>query len=433
MMNLLLTKTLLFTVFISIINSCSVFSSNNKLKVENVWNYHDTVKTIKKTFTKRGSEPSEGLVLGISQLDSIRPIIKNKNIGVFINHTSQLDGKLLHEILLEKGYYVKKIFTPEHGLRASADAGASVSDKIDPKTGIPIKSLYGSSKKPVASDLRNLDVIIFDMQDVGCRFYTYISSLEYMMQACAHYGVKLIILDRPNPNAHFVDGPVLEKGFESFVGMQRIPIVHGMTMGEYALMLKGENWFEYANKLDLTIVRCKGYSHQSRYSVPISPSPNLRTDKAIQLYPALCLFEGTDISVGRGTDMPFEVFGSPRIKGLAYDYSFIPKSSYGASKPKFEGRACNGLNLRKETFRTSRFHQIPLGYLIDAYHNYRSQGQESRFFNSFFNKLAGNSELQRQIKSNMTEDEIRATWESDLQKFKNTRAKYLLYPDRNVR
>ncbi len=431
-MKLVLTKTLVITFLLTSMQSCSAWSSN-KLKEEIVWQNPDTMKTLETSFTKRDSSDSKKLQLGIEQLNSIDPLIKNKNLAVFINHTSQLEGKMLHEILLQKGYYVNKIFTPEHGLKASADAGAKVNSKVDEATGVPIKSLYGSSKKPVSADFKNVDVVIFDMQDVGCRFYTYISSLQYMMEACAQYGKQLIILDRPNPNGHYVDGPVLDKEYKSFVGMQPVPIVHGMTLAEYALMLVGENWIQGAKDLDMKVVPCLNYTHQTRYSVPIYPSPNLRTDRAIQFYPALCLFEGTDVSVGRGTDTPFEVFGSPTIKGLQFSYSFIPESGFGASKPKHEGKVCNGLNVRKELFRVPVLTEIPIGYILDAYHNYRSQGMQSRFFNSFFNKLAGNSTLKSQIIAGKTEAQIRASWQSDLDKFKAIRAHYLLYTDRNVR
>ncbi len=369
----------------------------------------------------------EKIELGIEKIDHYLPLFAGKKLAVFINHTSQVRGKLLPEILQEKNLQVRKIFTPEHGLKSSADAGAAVSNDVEPKTGLPIVSLYGKYKKPTAQDLEGIDIVLFDMQDVGCRFYTYISSLEYMMEACAKYGKRLVVLDRPNPNGHYVDGPVLESGFRSFVGMQKVPIVHGMTIAEYALMLKGEKWIDGAAELELSLIPCSGYSHDMPYSISVYPSPNLRTDNAIQLYPGLCLFEGTDVSVGRGTATPFEIFGSPSLSGAAFPYTFVPKASFGSSNPKHKSKSCHGQNLKPKQ-GTQHFDQLPLDYLLQSYAYYKSQGMESKFFNSFFDKLAGTDKLKSQIKAGWSEDKIRASWAADLQKFKSIRQNYLLYP-----
>ncbi len=375
--------------------------------------------------------PSESknkrLKLGIEKIDDYRALFEGKRLAVFINHTSQLNGKLLPEILQEKSLDVRKIFTPEHGLKSSADAGAHVSDDVDKKTGLPITSLYGKHKKPTAADLSGIDIVLFDMQDVGCRFYTYISSLEYMMEACAKYGKRLVVLDRPNPNAHYVDGPVLESGFSSFVGMQKIPIVHGMTVAEYALMLKNESWIDGARELELSLLTCSNYNHDMPYSIEVYPSPNLRTDNAIQLYPGLCLFEGTDVSVGRGTPTPFEIFGSPALGGSLFPYTFVPKSSFGARSPKHMNKSCHGENLRPQE-GTQHFDALPLEYLITSYAYYKSKGLEGKFFTSFFDKLAGTDKLRKQIIAGWSEDRIRASWSADLDKFKTIREKYLLYP-----
>lgn len=351
------------------------------------------------------------------------PELSGKRVGLIINQTSLVGKVLLADTLQRRGVNLVKIFVPEHGFRGLADAGAHVKSGRDSATGLPIISLYGDNKKPKPEQLRDIDVLIYDLQDVGVRFYTYISTLEYAMEACAENGKQLIVLDRPNPNGYYVDGPVLETSLKSFVGMQPIPIVYGMTPGEYARMLRGERWFNKAESLNLKVIRCSNWDHRHRYSLPVPPSPNLRTDAAVTFYPSLCLFEGTVVSVGRGTDKPFEQWGHPNFKGKAAE-SFRPASVVGATKPPYEGQTCYGEVLdRKDEGVTSG---LRLEWLIQAYQWYP---EKDKFFNSFFEKLAGTKELRQQIRKGMTEEQIRASWQPGLEAFKTIRKKYLLYQD----
>ncbi len=347
-------------------------------------------------------------------------------VGLLVNQTSVTSGGHLVDELIEKGIDVKVIFAPEHGFRGEADAGAHVKNGVDTKTALPIISLYGNNKKPTAQQLRDVDVVIFDIQDVGARFYTYISSLQYMMEACAENNKKLIVLDRPNPNGFYVDGPVLDKKHKSFVGMQSIPIVHGMTVGEYAEMLNGEGWLKNGVKADLQVITCMFYTHNMLYDLPVAPSPNLRSKQAILLYPSLCLFEGTEVSVGRGTETPFEVWGHPDYKNK--DYTFVPKSSFGSAHPLYENQECNGQNLHQPTDEILKLldGKLNLDFIKTAY---SSSKKTDGFFNSFFEKLAGTSELRQQILEKKSVEEIRASWESKLSTFKKIRKKYLLYED----
>jgi len=285
---------------------------------------------------------------------------------------------------------------------------------------LPIISLYGKNRKPTPEQLKNIDIVIFDIQDVGARFYTYISSLHYVMEACAEQGIPLLILDRPNPNGHYIDGPILENQYKGFVGMHPVPIVHGMTIGEYAQMINGEKWLANGIQCKLTVTPIKNYTHKTTYNIPIKPSPNLPNDKAINLYPSLCLFEGTNVSVGRGTDKQFQIFGSPFLDTSKYTFQFTPQPNEGAKNPKYNGELCNGFDLRNN----SDLNFINLKWLIKAYNNTQNK---SNFFNSFFAKLAGTKKLEQQIENGLTEIEIKATWQAGLEAFKKTRSNYLIY------
>ncbi len=354
------------------------------------------------------------------------PLLRDKNVAVVGNHTSLIRGAHLVDSMMAAGIHVVKVFSPEHGFRGRADAGQSVDDKIDLVTGLPIISLYGNHKKPTPGDLTNVDVVVFDIQDVGARFYTYISTMTLVMEACAEAGIPVIVLDRPNPNGFYVDGPVLEPQFKSFVGMHPVPIVHGMTTGEYARMVNGEHWLAGAVQCALTVIPCANYSHADFYALPVPPSPNLPNKYAVYLYPSLCLFEGTVVSVGRGTDKPFQVIGHPDY--TLGSYVFVPRSIPGAAtNPKYEGQHCNGQNL---TGYAKEMDSIPphinLGWLI-SYNDFLKD--KTDFFNSYFEKLAGTASLRQQIEAGMSEAQIRESWKPGLKKFKKIRKKYLLYPD----
>ncbi|WP_303686218.1 DUF1343 domain-containing protein [Nonlabens dokdonensis] len=325
----------------------------------------------------------------------------------------------LVDTLLAHGIDIKRVFAPEHGFRGTADAGATIKDGIDAKTGIPIISLYGKNKKPFKEQLEDVDIILFDIQDVGARFYTYISTLHYVMEACAQYNKKIIVLDRPNPNGHYIDGPILEEEHQSFVGMHPVPVVHGMTIGEYAQMINGEKWLDNDLQANLEIIKCKNYTHDSSYSIPIKPSPNLPNDQSINLYPSLCFFEGADVSVGRGTEMQFQVYGSPSLVKYT-DFEFTPTPNIGAKRPLFNGKKCYGVDLRNH----EKLDHIELEFLVDAF---AKAPYKSKFFNSFFTKLAGTKTLQAQIEKGMSAQEIAATWEKGLEEYQKLRGKYLLY------
>jgi len=351
--------------------------------------------------------------------------LKGKRIGVVANHTSMIKNTHLVDSLISLGINVKKVFSPEHGFRGKADAGEKVKSNVDTKTKLPIVSLYGKNKKPFPEQVNDLDLIVFDIQDVGARFYTYISTMSYVMEACAENDIEFLVLDRPNPNGHYIDGPVLDTNFKSFVGMHRVPIVHGMTIGEYAQMVNGEKWLKNNVLCDLTVVKCENYTHQSYYKLPLKPSPNLPNISSIYLYPTLCLFEGTPISIGRGTDKPFQLVGHPTIK--SEEYSFTPQSMDGAKKPKLMDKLCYGYDLSvfgTEYIKDKR--SIYLFWLIDIYKNYKDK---ENFFQSSFNRLAGTDKLQAQIKAGKTAKEIHLSWQPDLKAFKEIRRKYLLYPD----
>ncbi|WP_244153764.1 exo-beta-N-acetylmuramidase NamZ family protein [Flavobacterium xinjiangense] len=356
---------------------------------------------------------------GADNYTAYLPILKGKKIGIVTNQTGILSDKThLVDFLLGKNIAVKTIFAPEHGFRGTADAGEHVFDGKDSKTGLPIISLYGENKKPKPEQLAGIDILVFDLQDVGARFYTYISSLHYIMEACAENNIPLLILDRPNPNITIIDGPVLEKEYASFVGMHPIPLLHGMTIGEYAKMINGEKWLKNRIQCKLTVIPCLNYNRKMDYSLPIKPSPNLPNDQAVNLYASLCLFEGTNVSVGRGTEKQFQIYGSPYLPKS--DFSFIPKPNLGAQNPVYNGVLCYGEDL--STY--PRVNQLELKWLIKAYN---STTDKSKFFNAFFTKLAGTKKLQLQIESGIAEKEIRESWKKGLLEFKVMRSKYLIY------
>jgi len=373
------------------------------------------------------------LLTGADQTSEYLSELKGKKVGMVVNPTSIIGSTHSVDSLQSLGIKIVKVFGPEHGFRGEASAGAKVNSNIDQKTGLPVVSLYGSHYKPTVEDLKGIDVMIFDIQDVGVRFYTYISTLHYIMEACAENKIRLIVLDRPNPNGFYVDGPVLEEKFTSFIGMHPIPVLHGMTIGEYAAMVNGEGWLKGKIKCDLKVVKLKGYRHDMDYILPVKPSPNLNTQQSILLYPSLCLFEGTIISQGRGTQMPFQILGSPALKGK-YSFTFTPVSIKGMSEtPLYQDQLCYGLDLREyDTSIFKKTGRLNLSWLIDMYKAYPEKEKffdykQSKQINNF-NRLAGNDKLQKQIASGMSEQEIRASWEPELSAYKQMRKKYLLYP-----
>jgi len=359
---------------------------------------------------------AQKLVLGAERTNIYLPLLKNKKIAVVGNQSSMISNTHLVDSLLSLKINVVKVFSPEHGFRGKADAGAKIEDETDEKTGLPIISLYGKNKKPTVEQLKGIELLLFDIQDVGARFYTYISTLHYVMEAAAENNIKVIVLDRPNPNGHYIDGPIREKGFESFVGMHPIPIVHAMTIGEYAQMINGEKWI--ARQCDLTVIEMENYTHDMSYDLPIKPSPNLPNSRSINLYPSLCLFEGTNVSLGRGTEYPFQHFGAPYLKS---NYSFTPKSGEGSKSPTHENKKCFGTDLR---FQDNYLEEINLNWLIESYNNCP---EKEKFFNSFFDKLAGTDKLRLQIIEAKTAKEIKESWQENLNEFKKIRNKYLLY------
>lgn len=357
-------------------------------------------------------------------MEEYLPLLKNKSVGLVINHTSMVGETHLLDTLLSRNVSVKKIFAPEHGFRGTADAGAHINNEIDSKTGLPIVSLYGKNKKPSVAQLEGIDILIFDIQDVGVRFYTYISTLHYIIEAAAENSIPLLVFDRPNPNGHYVAGPVREKGFESFVGIDPIPTVYGLTIGELATMINGEQW-AHKTLADLKVIKCSNYSHSSSYSLPVKPSPNLPNDQSVYLYPSICLFEPTQISVGRGTRKQFQVIGGPD-KALG-DFRFTPVDMPGANNPVNEGIECFGKDLSQIDAREFGF---DLSYVFDFYQKFSNK--KDFFTNSrFFDLLAGNDWIQKDLKAGKTLDEVEAKWQDDLNKFKEKRKKYLLYPDFN--
>ena len=359
---------------------------------------------------------AQDLMLGAERTSFYLPLLNGKKVAIVGNQTSMIQKTHLVDSLLSLEIDIIKIFSPEHGFRGEFDAGEKINDKIDKKTKLPIISLYGKNKKPYSEQLKGIDIILFDIQDVGARFYTYISTLHYVMESAGENNIELIVLDRPNPNGHYIDGPTLEKSFKSFVGMHPIPIVHGMTIGEYAKMINGENWITTICKL--TIIKMNNYTHNMHYDLPIKPSPNLPNSRSVNLYPSLCLFEGTNVSVGRGTKYPFQHFGATYLES---SYSFSPKSGMGSKNPKNNNEVCFGTDLR---FQDDYLQEINIDWLITTY---KSCPEKEKFFNSFFDKLAGTEKLRIQITSGKTSKEIKETWQEDLENFKTLRKKYLLY------
>jgi uncharacterized protein YbbC (DUF1343 family) len=361
-------------------------------------------------------------ILGIDRLHLFVDSLQGKRIAVVGNNTSMVDSVHLVDTLLRLKLDIVKIFAPEHGFRGNADAGEHIKSSVDSLTQIPLISLYGLNKKPSREQLEDVDIVLYDIQDVGVRFYTYISTLHYVMEACAEYNKQLVVLDRPNPNGHYIDGPVLEPAYKSFVGMHPVPIVYGMTIGEYAMMINGEKWLKDSLSCQLWVVPCKYYTHKSKYVIPYAPSPNLRTEQAITFYPSLCIFEATTVSVGRGTDFPFEVFGHPRFPDSTFN--FTPKPMKGAKHPMYENQRCNGFRLTLNKPRRS--YELNLNYLLTAK---ELLGDSNIFVNQpkFFHMLAGTNTLLEQINAGWNAKEIRATWKPGLDQFKAIRQKYLLY------
>ena len=362
---------------------------------------------------------AQNIKTGAENFEKYLPLLKGKSVGIVTNQTSIVDQKThLVDFLLSKNVKIKTIFAPEHGFRGTADAGEHLNDEIDAKTGLPIVSLYGKNSKPKPEQLQGIDIVVFDIQDVGSRFYTFISTLHIVMEACAENNIPIIVLDRPNPVGSIVDGPILEKEFASFVGMDAIPILHGMTFGEYAKMLNGEKWLENGVQCKLTVIECKNYKREMPYHLPVKPSPNLPNDQSINLYASLCLFEGTNVSMGRGTETQFQIYGSPYLPKS--DFVFTPKPNFGAKEPTYNGVLCYGEDLTQYP----KLDKIELKWLIKAYN---TTSDKSRFFNKFFTRLAGTKKLQEQIEAGVSEEEIRNSWKEGLENFKKMRAKYLIY------
>ncbi|MBT8236195.1 MAG: DUF1343 domain-containing protein [Bacteroidia bacterium] len=371
------------------------------------------------------------ITVGANRIPVYQEYIEKKRVGIVANQTSVIftsqphtDTSFVHLVdsLSSLQVDIKRVFSPEHGFRGTADAGEKVTDGKDERTGIPIVSLYGSQRKPSQEHLADLDVVIFDIQDVGVRFYTYIATLQYVMEACAEAGIPILVLDRPNPNGHYVDGPTMELENRSFLGLNAIPLVYGMTIGEYALMINGEQWLENGVKADLTVIELENYTHQGNYSLPIRPSPNLPNDKAINLYPSLGLFEGTHINAGRGTDFQFQRFGSPYHDSTLFKFRYTPKPNFGSKSPKFNGEICFGEDLSTTPFMK----EMSLQWVIKAY---KESASKDDFFNtSGFTKHAGTSILQQQIVAGWDETQIKESWAGSLETFKEIRKKYLIYP-----
>jgi uncharacterized protein YbbC (DUF1343 family) len=362
-------------------------------------------------------------VPGAYQISLYRDIIAGKSVAIVANQTSMIAGTHLVDSLLSLGVDIKVIFAPEHGFRNLADAGETIDDGKDPATGIALTSLYGNHLKPTPADLKGIDVVIFDIQDVGTRFYTYISTLHYLLEACAENSTKCLVLDRPNPNGFYFDGNVLDTLHRSFVGMDPVPIVHGMTVGEYARMVNGEGWLNGGRRCDLTVIKCMDYDHKTYYTLPVKPSPNLPNQTSVYLYPSICFFEGTSLSLGRGTAFPFQVFGSPDLPDRGF--SFTPESVPGAKNPPLLGTKCFGTDLRDAIkMKLVPKGEINLDWIIGAYNDFP---QKDKFFTSYFDVLAGGPLLREQIQKGMTSEQIHQTWKEGLVKFAKIREKYLLY------
>ena len=373
------------------------------------------------------------ILVGANSTEEYLPYLRKRKVGVVANQTSIIFKKNISEngenenfthlvdSLLSLDIEIKKVFAPEHGFRGMADAGEHVKDGTDTKTGLPIISLYGKNRKPTSSQLDKLDIVVFDIQDVGVRFYTYIATMQLVMEACAENGIPVLVLDRPNPNGHYVDGPTMEIQHKGFLGLTPIPLVYGMTIGEYAQMINNEGWLEKGLNADLTVIALRNYTHNSSYSIPVRPSPNLPNQEAINLYPSLGLFEGTNINAGRGTESQFQRYGAPFLDSTAYDFSYVPKPNFGSKNPKHMGEKCFGKDLSAQP----RMSEVSLQWLIDAYNN--ATDKKLIFNRSGFTKHAGTEKLQQQIEAGLSEKEIKNSWQKDLDKFREIRGKYLLY------
>ncbi|MBO7212029.1 MAG: DUF1343 domain-containing protein [Methanobrevibacter sp.] len=394
-----------FFLFLLVFTFININANAQKNNVKNVFNAEDAI-------------------CGASQLDLYLPDLQNKNVGIIANQTSIFNNTHLIDTLLSEGITIKKIFTPEHGFRGSADEGASINNSIDEKTQLPIISLYGNNKKPNAEQLKDIDILVFDLQDVGVRFYTYISTMTYVMEAAAENNIPIIILDRPNPNGFYIDGPVLEKENTSFVGLHQVPVVYGLTIGEYAMMVNGEFWLKDSIQCDLKIIPLGNYKRNAIYELPIKPSPNLPNWESVYLYPSLCFFEGTIVSVGRGTELPFQVYGHPLMNE---DFCFTPRQAEGRKAPLLCNQVCYGeiLTDYAKNYKQNK-KELNLTWLINAYNQLN---ENEKFFNNFFVKLTGTKDLELQIKSGLTEDEIRESWKPKLEEYKKIREKYLIYKD----
>ena len=375
------------------------------------------------TFDFTYSYPKQKILVGAERINFYQEILLNNSVGLLVNHTSMIEDRHLIDTLLSLNHKIEKIYSPEHGFTGKIERGKSVNGDtlLINSIKIPIISMYGKNRIPTNSDLNGLDIIVFDIQDVGARFYTYISAMHNMMQKCADLGIKFLVLDRPNPNGNYIDGPVLDTLYRSYIGMHPIPIVHGCTVGELAMMIKGEKWIDNAEKLDLEIIKIDNWNHNDKYKLPIRPSPNLPNQKSIILYPSLCLFEQTIVSIGRGTDYPFQVIGHPHYKEKKF--SFFPKSLSEESRPKFEGEEVFGIDLRNNEAKR----ELNIKYLIDFYNNLKEDKND--FFGKYFYRIAGNKNLETQIKKGLSEKDIRVSWEKDINDYKKMRKKYLLYKD----
>ena len=413
-MNFIPKLTLAFAMTIATLLSCA----NNK-KNEAFSNDKNTSPE-----KKIDKDVVSGIVTGSENFKEYLPLLANKKLGIVTNQSGTVrisEGNKtvsLVDFLIGKNVNVQKIYAPEHGFRGTADAGEHIVDGRDSKTGLPIISLYGDNKKPKPAQLADIDVMVFDLQDVGARFYTYISTLHYIMEACAEANIELIVLDRPNPNGNIVDGPVLDPTYSSFVGMHPIPVLHGMTMGEYAKMINGEKWLKNKAQCKLTVIACANYSKNMPYHLPIKPSPNLPNAQSVNLYASLCFFEGTNVSVGRGTEKQFQIYGSPYL--TTYHFSFVPMPNAGSKEPPNNGKVCCGEDLT----HYPKLDKLELKWLLNAYHD---TSDKSTFFNSFFTKLAGSKKLQQQIEAGTTEIDIRKSWQKDLEDFKTIRKIYEIY------
>lgn len=363
------------------------------------------------------------IITGADQPEVYLPLLKNKTVGIVTNQTGLLKDKThLVDFLVKNNVKIKSIFAPEHGFRGNADAGETVKNGTDTKTGLPIVSLYGDNKKPKPEYLKGIDIILFDIQDVGVRFYTYISTLSYVMEAAAENNLEVIVLDRPNPHDGYTDGPILKDKWKSFVGMHNVPVVYGLTIGEYGKMVNGEKWLKNGIQAKYTLVPMKNYHKRKRYGVLAMPSPNLPNDKSINLYPSLCFFEGTQVSVGRGTDLPFQIYGSPWTK--SFSYQFRPKPNFGAKDPFLNGKLCYGENLSDYKLN---LHELNLDWLLKSYKDYKNKDQNFFLTNLFFDKLAGTDELRKQIIAEKSAKEIKNSWKKGLQDFELIRKKYIIY------